>query len=216
MIQTIVLVLGQVLDGLSLCIVVKRGLRQDGDAFRWVSGAVGVPQSARPRTWRSGSKVAQRGPRVGRHAATTESKSSKPRRQRGTGSRAAAHAVGKVGQPTKLANFTAGARRGTWYLPRGRFTLRLLGLGSWVLGPGAVRMVSDVTPTLPFTNLPADPSCVPKGGRHMRKQGCYTHHSHSHTLTPTPASRDSRHMPSTICEDLRRPTNQAEALTLPS
>lgn len=58
-----------------------------------------------------------------------------------------------------------------------------------LLGPGqsgAVRMASDVTPTLPFTNLPADPSCVPKGGRHMRKNRDVTHTIHIHSRLPQP------------------------------
>lgn len=86
---------GKTDDCVVSCTVVKRALRRDGDAsagdlgqirFRGSQTQSGYHRLSGRRTQISRSKVAQRWPQVGRHAATTESKSSKTRRQRGTGS----------------------------------------------------------------------------------------------------------------------------------
>lgn len=137
-----------------------------------------------------GPKVAQRWFQVGRHAATTESKSSKTRRQRGTGSQAAARwagrpggQMGRVGQPTKLANLlqVLGTVPGT-----------CLGVSRPApLGPGPSEWRPTLRqPSLSPTFLPT-PSYVRRAVGTCEKQGRLTLHTpltHSHT---DPASRDS-------------------------
>lgn len=77
------------------------------------------------------------------------------------------------GAADQACQFTAGAGRAVLgYMPRGRSPCTFW---AW-----AVRMASDVTPTLPFTNLPSTgPVPCPKGGSTCKNRAV------THTLSPT-------------------------------
>lgn len=84
------------------------------------------------------------------------------------------------GAADQACQFTAGAGRAVLgYMPRGQSPC-----ASWAW---AVRMASDVTPTLPFTNLPSHrPSPMSEGREAHAKTGpSHTPLTLSHTLSPT-------------------------------
>lgn len=140
----------------------KRGLRQDGDAFPGDLGQIGFRGSQAKSGYHSlpgrgpgdlGPKWPNEGHRWGPMPPLPRAKALKRDDNVGLdlelqlGGQARG---GKVGQPTKLANFTASARRGTWYLPRGRFPC-----ASWGLGPSEWRPTlrqPSLSPTFPPTH----------------------------------------------------------------